>query len=75
MNEVKCFNKKSVTSLKSGSPKDYYFLCIQDPFGYAGDQIVAKGLFDKVNPPCVLEYVIDCSGQRPTVRFRIKEDK
>lgn len=72
MNEVKCFNKKSVTSLKTGTPRDFYFLCIQDSLGYSGDQIVQKGLWDKVNPPCVLEYVLDCSGNRPQVKFRVK---
>lgn len=72
MNEVKCFDKKTVTSLKTGEPRTFYFLCIQDVQGYAGDQIVQKGLYDKVNPPCVLEYVLDCSGNRPSVKFRVK---
>ncbi len=70
MNTVQCFNKKKVTSTKTGEPKTYYFLAIRDSEGYAGDQIVSETCFNNVNPPCDVEYRINCSGARPRVEFR-----
>lgn len=70
MNTVHCFNKKKVVSTKSGEPKEYFFLAIRDSEGYAGDQIVSQNCYDSINPPCDVEYRINCSGSRPRVEFR-----
>lgn len=67
MATVQCFSKKVVHSMKRDA--DFYFIAIRDDEGYANDQIVGKSVFDSINPPCVLEYRLSCSGQRPQVVF------
>lgn len=68
MSKVHCFKKKAITSLAKN--KEFYFACIRDSEGYAGDQIISKSMFDSLNPPCDLEVFLNCSGQRPFIELR-----
>ena len=71
-NVVTCFNKKSVTSTKSGEAKQYYFIALRDLQGYAADQIVSKNLYDSITEvPCQVEFTIDCSSGKVRNVYRV----